>query len=418
MGIAQRLYQEGLITYMRTDSIRLSDVAIKASREYISENFSKAHLPNEANLYGDSKNAQAAHEAIRPSGDKFITPEELLSRHKEESDEYKLYKLIFNTTVASQMTDAKGITKTIEIEVSKTDFSPLILSISGTTWTFGGYRDLIKDATEKSQELPDLNENDEIKIINASSEEKYTNPPNRYSSTSLINKLEELGIGRPSTYVSIIESITSVFINSDSSLKPRVLAIALINNFMKPYFNNYIDYEFSKSMEDELDKILESNNPEKSKIDFLESSHKTIQNHISSYGIQDPLALTTVHLPFKSRYVVKTGRIQGKVPYPYLLRDDEFKVGLPPEITLEEIENDYIKELESNQEESLKKERTVSDCGDCQSSIYIKLGPNGSFYIQHGIKQKGVRQEKCEYKNLIGPIFEDEDPDYAISRRV
>ena len=167
MGIAQRLYQEGLITYMRTDSIRLSDVAIKAAREYISGNFSKAHLPNEPNLYGDSKNAQAAHEAIRPSGDKFITPEELLSRHKEESDEYKLYKLIFNTTVASQMTDAKGITKTIEIEVSNTDFSPLILSISGTTWTFGGYRDIIKDATEKSQELPELKENDEIKIINA-----------------------------------------------------------------------------------------------------------------------------------------------------------------------------------------------------------------------------------------------------------
>ena len=411
MGIAQRLYQEGLITYMRTDSIRLSNIAIKAAREYISENFSKAHLPNDANLYGDSKNAQAAHEAIRPSGDKFITPEELLSRHKEESDEYKLYKLIFNTTVASQMTDAKGITKTIEIEVSNTDFSPLILGISGTTWSFGGYRDLIKDATEKSQELPDLNENDEIKIINASSEEKYTNPPNRYSSTSLINKLEELGIGRPSTYVSIIESITSVFINSDSSLKPRILAIALINNFMKPYFNNYIDYEFSKSMEDELDKILESNSPEKSKIDFLESSHNTIKNHINSYGIQDPLALTTVNLPFQSRYVIKTGRIQGKIPYPYLLRDDEFKVGLPPEITLEEIEKDYIRELEQNQEESLKKERTVSPCGDCSSSIYIKLGPNGSFYIQHGIKQKGIRQERCEYKNLIGPIFEDEDPD-------
>ena len=214
MGIAQRLYQEGLITYMRTDSIRLSDVAVKAARSYISENFSESHLPNKANLYGDSKNAQAAHEAIRPSGDRFIKPEELLSRHKEESDEYKLYKLIFNTTVASQMTAAKGITKTIEIEVLDTSFSPLILSISGTTWTFGGYRDLIKDATEKSQELPDLNENDEIKIINASSEEKYTNPPNRYSSTSLINKLEELGIGRPSTYVSIIESITSVFINS------------------------------------------------------------------------------------------------------------------------------------------------------------------------------------------------------------
>ena len=137
--------------------------------------------------------------------------------------------------------------------------------------------------SERSQELPDLRENDEIKIIESESEEKYTNPPNRYSSTSLINKLEELGIGRPSTYVSIIESITSVFINSESSLKPRILAIALINNFMKPYFNQYIDYEFSKSMEDDLDKILESDDPESSKIKFLEKSFNTINNHVDNH---------------------------------------------------------------------------------------------------------------------------------------
>ena len=309
------------------------------------------------------------------------------------------------------MTDAQGITKTIEIEAKENTYSPLILGISGTTWIFGGYRDLIKDLSEKSQELPDLRENDEIKIIESESEEKYTNPPNRYSSTSLINKLEELGIGRPSTYVSIIESITSVFINSESSLKPRILAMALINNFMKPYFNQYIDYEFSKTMEDDLDLILESKNPEESKIEFLEKSHETIKSHVEDYGVQDPLALTTVKLPFESRYVVKTGRIQGKIPYPYLLRDDDFKVGLPPEITIEEIEAEYISEVEAQQEKSLKKERIVSKCPECSSSIFIKLGPNGSFYIQHGIKEKGVRQEKCVYKNLIGPIFEDEDPD-------
>jgi hypothetical protein len=404
---------------MRTDSIRLSDVAIKASRDFISKNFSSMHLPSKPNLYGDTKNAQAAHEAIRPSGDKFTTPEELLSTHKEDSDEYKLYKLIFNTTVASQMTDAQGITKSIEIEVEDSNYSSLILGISGTTWTFGGYRDLIKDATEKSQELPDLKENDQLSISSAEWEEKYTNPPNRYSSTSLINKLEEMGIGRPSTYVSIIESITSVFINAESNLKPRILALALINNFMKPYFNQYIDYEFSKSMEDELDKILESENPEKSKIEFLENSYKTINSHIEKYGIQDPLLLTTVNLPFQSRYVVKTGRIQGKVPYPYLLRDDDFKVGLPPEITLEEIEIEYIKELENRQEESLKKERVVSKCNQCSASISIKLGPNGGFYVQLGGKQKGEKRENCGFKNLekcgtkslIGPIFEDEDPD-------
>ncbi len=411
MGIAQRLYQEGLITYMRTDSIRLSEVAIKASRKFISLNFTSEHLPEKPNYFGDSKNAQAAHEAIRPSGDTFTTPEELLATHKEDSDEYKLYSLIFNTTVASQMTDAKGVTKSIEIEVDDEKYGPMILGISGTTWTFGGYRDLIKNAAEKSQELPDLAQGEIVDIQSCTSEEKYTNPPNRYSSTSLINKLEELGIGRPSTYVSIIESITSVFINSESSLKPRILAMALINNFMKPHFNQYIDYEFSKSMEDSLDEILESEDPQKSKIEFLEKSHKTIEEHINNYGVQDPLALTSIKLPFDSRYVVKTGRIVGKVPYPYLLRDDEFKVGLNPDIALEEVSTEYIQDLEVKQEESLKKERIVSECTECDASIYIKLGPNGGFYIQHGVKTKGVRQKKCAFKNLIGPIFEDEDPD-------
>ena len=314
------------------------------------------------------------------------------------------------------MTDAKGVTKTIEIEVQDDKFGPMILGISGTTWTFGGYRDLIRNAAEKSQELPDLSKNDVVEILRCESEEKFTNPPNRYSSTSLINKLEELGIGRPSTYVSIIESITSVFINSESSLKPRILAMALINNFMKPFFNQYIDYEFSKSMEDSLDEILESNNPQLSKVDFLEKSHRSIENHINKYGTQDPLALTSIKLPFESRYVVKTGRIVGKVPYPYLLRDDDFKVGLNPDIALEEVSTEYILELEGKQEESLKKERTVCECPECGTPIFIKLGPNGGFYIQHGIKEKGVRQKKCIYKNLIGPIFEDENPDNLTSQ--
>jgi len=268
---------------MRTDSIRLSDIAIKAARKYISENFTKDHLPTEPNLYGDNKNAQAAHEAIRPSGDIFTEPKELIGKYKEDSDEFKLYSLIFNITVASQMTEAKGVTKSIEIEVEDDTFGPIIMGLSGTTWIFGGYRDLIKDLSEKSQELPDLAEGDLINIINSKSEEKFTTPPNRYSSTSLINKLEELGIGRPSTYVSIIESITSVFINSESSLKPRILAIAMINNFMKPYFDLYINYEFSKLMEDELDKILESKDPEEAKVKFLEDSYSKIKKHIEGY---------------------------------------------------------------------------------------------------------------------------------------
>ena len=129
----------------------------------------------------------------------------------------------------------------------------------------------------------------------------------------------------------------------------------------------------------------------------------------------DPIELTSIPLPFDSPYVIKTGRIQGRVPYPYLLRNDDFKIGLPPEITIEEITKELIADLEKKQEASLSKERIICECPECGTSIYIKLGPNGSFYIQHGVKEKGVRQDKCIYKNMIGPIFEDEDPDNLTS---
>ena len=132
----------------------------------------------------------------------------------------------------------------------------------------------------------------------------------------------------------------------------------------------------------------------------------------------DPIELTSIPLPFDSPYVIKTGRIQGRIPYPYLLRNDDFKIGLPPEITIEEITKELIKDLEKKQEASLRKERTICQCPECGISIYIKLGPNGSFYIQHGVKEKGVRQEKCTYKNMIGPIFEDEDPDSLTPEKV
>ena len=129
----------------------------------------------------------------------------------------------------------------------------------------------------------------------------------------------------------------------------------------------------------------------------------------------DPIELTSIPLPFDSPYVIKTGRIQGRVPYPYLLRNDDFKIGLPPEITIEEITKELIADLEKKQEASLSKERIICECPECGTSIYIKLGPKGSFYIQHGVKEKGVRQDKCIYKNMIGPIFEDEDPDNLTS---
>ena len=125
---------------------------------------------------------------------------------------------------------------------------------------------------------------------------------------------------------------------------------------------------------------------------------KQLQLILKDTIMPDPVDLTSFPLPFGSRYVIKAGRIQDRIAYPYLLRDDGFKIGLPPEITIEEITQEYIEEIEKKQEASLKKERIICQCPECDASIYIKLGPNGGFYIQHGKKEKGVRQDKCIFK--------------------
>tara|TARA_B100001123_G_scaffold409083_1_gene502910 strand:+ start:360 stop:3029 length:2670 start_codon:yes stop_codon:yes gene_type:complete len=413
MSLAQKLYNEGFITYMRTDSIRLSDIAIKASRDYISEHFKKELLPPEPRVYKDKKNSQAAHEAIRPSGEKFKSPDDISSKFKEGSDEHKLYSLIFNTTVASQMEDAKGITKNIEIEVQDSKFAPIILSVSGTSWIFKGYRELIQDANEKIQNLPNLKEGEKITILETVVEEKYTTPPNRYSSVGLVKKLEELGIGRPSTYVQILNSISSVFIRSESSLVPRIIALAKIWNFMKPHFSKYIDYEYTKLMEDSLDSIAESSDPDKARINFLSDAYKIIGKHIADYeeAGPSPNQLTTVAITDTSikNISIKTGRIRDRIAYPYLLREDGENASLPNEITIEEIDQQLITDAFVKKERERKLERKVGSCGDCEEVIHIKLGPSGP-YIQHGEKVKGKRQKKCIYKNLMGPIFNSEDP--------
>ena len=121
----------------------------------------------------------------------------------------------------------------------------------------------------------------------------------------------------------------------------------------------------------------------------------------------NPEDLTTLKLPFTSKYIIKTGPIRDQVPRPYLFRDDGFLIGLPPDITIEEITSEFIETAQKEQEENLKKEREVGKCINCEEIIYIKLGPENSFYVQHGVK--GKRQKKCEFKNLSGPIFEDDN---------
>ena len=409
MAVAQKLYNEGFITYMRTDSIRLSENAIKASRNYISSNFSKDFLPAEPRVFTDNKDSQGAHEAIRPSGEEFKSPDEISNKFKVDSDEHNLYSLIFNTTIASQMSNAKGITKTVEIEINDEKFGPIVLGVSGTTWTFEGYRRVLGNLGDTTQSLPDLKKGEEVNISVANAEEKYTNPPNRYSSVGLIKKLEELGIGRPSTYVEILKGIGVNFIRSESSLFPRMLAIVKIENLIEPHFPKYADYKYTRYMEEGLDGIAKSSNPQKAHLEFLNEAYKEIKLHIQEFkdSEAEPEQLTTVNLgkTIPDNIKIKAGPIRDGIPFPYLIQDDKEIASLSIDITIEEIDEELVTSSFLKKKEQRKLEREIGKCSKCENFIYIKLGMDDGVYILHGEENK----KRCVYKKITGMIFEDED---------
>jgi len=258
MRIAQQLYEgvdigsdnQGLITYMRTDSVALSADAISEIRTVIASEYGKGVVPEKPNFYqSKSKNAQEAHESIRPTSAK-LTPIKLKSHLSE--DQYRLYQLIWNRAVASQMIPAVYDTVSAEFDVGTATFRS-----SGSTLIEPGFLKVYQDAqTEKDNRLPELNEGDEIKLDQVRGEQHFTEPPPRYSEASLVKALEEHGIGRPSTYASIIQTLKDrEYVDLESrrftpTATGRVVALFLLN-----HFERYVDYDFTAKLEDQLDAI-------------------------------------------------------------------------------------------------------------------------------------------------------------------
>ncbi len=209
MRIAQRLYENGHITYMRTDSTSLSKQGTEAARNQARELYGEAYVsPSPRNYDRKVKNSQEAHEAIRPAGESFATPGQLAGQL--DAEEFKLYELIWQRTVASQMTDAKGTS--MKVTLTHEASEPVELSATGRTITFPGFLRAYSDAPAKDKDkaeahLPQLAQGDTVQVKKVSAEGHSTNPPARYTEASLVKKMEELGIGRPSTYASIIKTI-------------------------------------------------------------------------------------------------------------------------------------------------------------------------------------------------------------------
>ncbi|HVM27643.1 MAG TPA: type I DNA topoisomerase [Mycobacteriales bacterium] len=263
MQTAQRLYENGYITYMRTDSSNLSETAVQAARQQARGLYGPEYVPDAPRRYqGKVKNAQEAHEAIRPAGDTFRTPGEL--SRELSGDELRLYELIWQRTVASQMADAKGVTASVRLGATTADGTDAEFSASGRVITFPGFLRAYVESTddedsEKDNEerrLPRVAVGDRLGVESLDPQGHTTSPPARYTEASLVKRLEELGIGRPSTYASIIETIQDrgYVWKKGSALVPTWLAFSVIS-LMEKHFSRLVEYEFTASMEDDLDDV-------------------------------------------------------------------------------------------------------------------------------------------------------------------
>ncbi|WP_300680796.1 type I DNA topoisomerase [Nocardioides sp.] len=261
MSVAQRLYENGFITYMRTDSVSLSDTAIRAARAQVNELYGADYLPDAPRVYASKvKNAQEAHEAIRPSGDTFRTP----AQTGLTGDQFRLYELIWMRTVASQMKDAVGQTVSIRLGGAATSGEDVVFGTSGRVITFHGFLKAYVEGTDSADSekddaetrLPNLTEGDQVTSASLGASGHETKPPARYTEATLIKELEDREIGRPSTYASIISTIINrgYVYKKGTALVPAWIAFSA-TRLLEEHFTDYVDYDFTASMERVLDEI-------------------------------------------------------------------------------------------------------------------------------------------------------------------
>ena len=332
MRVAQRLYENGYITYMRTDSTTLSEAALTAARSQARDMYGVEYVPDSPRRYEKKvKNAQEAHEAIRPAGDRFRTPAQVAGELRGE--EFALYELIWKRTVASQMADARGSTATVKLGATLafsgaaqglSEGSRVVeFSASGTVITFRGFLAAYEegrddDATVRAQaadeerRLPRLSVGVPLDVLRAAADGHETSPPARYTEATLVKSMEEKGIGRPSTYATIMGTIQDRgYVNSrGSALIPTWLAFA-VTRLLEEHFGNLVDYDFTASMEEDLDRIA---NGEEQRVDWLKrfyfgveaTSVEGLRHLVADLGEIDAREISTI--PIGEGIVVRVGR--------------------------------------------------------------------------------------------------------------
>ncbi len=398
MGAAQRLYENGYITYMRTDSTTLAEAALAAARELVREQYGAEYLPDKPRSYASKvKNAQEAHEAIRPAGDQFRPLADVANAVGAGSDEARLYDLIWKRTVASQMKDAKGESLQVRIGATAASGEATVFAASGRTITFPGFLrayvegsdDPEADLEDKERPLPPLSAGDALDAHQLEASGHETKPPARYTEASLVIRLEELGIGRPSTYASIISTIQDrgYVYKKGTALVPTITAFATVT-LLERHFSDLIDYAFTARMEDDLDQIARGDaeaipwlkrfyfgNGHPGLVELVSTNLEEIDaREINSIEIGKDAAGAPI--------VARTGRYG-----PYLQRGDH-SASLPADIPLDELTVEKAVELL----EAPSGDRELGTDPETGLTVYAKSGRYGP-YVQLGDIEEGKKQK-------------------------
>jgi DNA topoisomerase I len=384
MSVAQRLYENGYITYMRTDSVSLAASAIATARAEIQKQFGSDFVPDTPRAYASkAKNAQEAHEAIRPAGESWKTPAQVQA--ELGGDEARLYELIWKRTLASQMPDAKGESLSIRFGATASDGRDAEFSASGRVIQFPGFLKVyvesvdIGDADDTESPLPAVEEGDDLTVVSLEPAGHETQPPRRYNEASLVQRLEELGVGRPSTYASIMSRIQDAgyVFKRGQTLIPTFTAFAVVT-LLEQSFPNLVDYEFTARMEDDLDSIAsgdEERVPWLSRFYLGDAGLKaTIEQRL---GDIDARAVNSIPIGVDTQdreIVARVGRYG-----PYVERGDD-RGSIPDDLAPDEVTVAKATELIDEQSKGDKILGTDPDTG------LVVLGRTGRFgaYVQLG----------------------------------
>ena len=348
MRVAQRLYENGYITYMRTDSVTLSETALKAARAQAADVYGAETVPERPRAYARAvANAQEAHEAIRPAGDSFRTPKQV--ERELSRDEFALYELIWRRTVASQMKDASGQTVKIRLGATTEAGEDAEFRAAGTVITFPGFllayesgRDEPSDE-EEQRRLPQLEVGQQLEATALVPEGHETSPPPRYTEASLVKALEDRGIGRPSTYASILGTIVDrgyVF-KKGTALVPSFVAFA-VTQLLEGHFGRLVDYDFTARMEDDLDRIAAGDEARVAWLrrfyfgDGAPGLHALVTEHLDEI---DARAVNSIEIGDATGIVLRVGRYG-----PYLERDGE-RASVPDDLAPDELTVEKAEEL-------------------------------------------------------------------------